>query len=76
MDQKVLNFIDTVNVNLKGATKTGEVLCIDELIVKAFHRGHNWMMKIIHKPWPIGNEFKLMSNASTRSVLQMELYEP
>ena len=75
MDQKVLNFIDTVNVNLKGATRTGEVLCINELIVKAFCRGHNWVMKIIHKPWPIGNELKIMSKVSTCSVLQMELHE-
>ena len=34
------------------------------------------MMKIIFKPWPIGNELKTVSNASTHIVLHMELLEP
>ena len=50
IDQQVLNLIDVMNVNLKGAMRAREVLCVDELIVKAFHRGLNGMIKIICKP--------------------------
>lgn len=35
IDQQVLNFINTVTVNLKGAMRAGEVLCTEELMVKA-----------------------------------------
>ena len=38
MDQQVLDFINAVNVNLKGAMRACEVLCVDESMVKAFHR--------------------------------------
>ena len=58
MDQQVLDFIDAVNEHLKQAMRAGEVLYIDESMVKAYHRGLNGMMKIIRKPRPIGNEIK------------------
>ena len=76
MDQQVLDFIDAVNVNLKVAMKAGEVLCVDASMVKAFHRGLDGMMKIIHKPRPNGNKLKTVSDASIHIVLHMEFYEP
>ena len=76
MDQQVLDFIDAVNTHLKQSMKAGEVLCMDESMIKAFHRGLNGKMKIIRKPRPIGNELKTVSDASTNIVLHMELHEP
>ena len=76
IDQQVLNFIKTVTVNLKGAMRAGEVLCIEELMVKAFHKDLNGMMKIISKPQPISNELKTVSDASAHIVLHTDLHEP
>ena len=76
MDQQVLDFIHAVNVNLKGAMRAGEVLWVDESMVRACHRSLDVMMKIICEPLPIGNELKTMSDASTHFVLHMELHEP
>ena len=50
MDKQVLNIVYVLNVNLKDVIRAGEVLRLDELMVKAFHRGLNGMMKIICKP--------------------------
>ena len=58
MDQQVLDFIEAVNENLKKAMRAGEVLCLDESMIKAFHRGLNGKMKIIRKLRPVGNELK------------------
>ena len=76
MDQQVLNFIEAVNANLKRAMRAGDVLCVDESMIKAYYRGLNWKMKIIMKPHPIGDELKTVSNAATHIVLHMELHEP
>ena len=76
MNQQVLDFINAVNVNLKGAMRACEVSCVDESMVKAFHRDLNGMMKIIHKPQSIASELKTVSNASTHTVLHMELHKP
>ena len=75
MDQQVLNFIFAVNSHLKETMRAGEVLCIDESMIKAFHRGLNGKMKIIRKSRPIGNELKTVSDAKTHIVLHMELHE-
>ena len=56
--------------------RAGDVLCSDELMIKAYYRGLNWKMKIIMKPHPIGNKLKTISNAATQIVLHMELHEP
>ena len=75
MDQQVLNFIEAVNANLKRAMRAGDVLRVDESMIKAYHRGQNGKMKIIRKPCSIGNELKTVSNAATHIVLHMELHE-
>ena len=76
MDQQVLDFIEAVNANLKRAMRAGGILCGDESMIKAYHRGLNGKMKIIRKPYPIGNKLKTVSNAATHIVLHMELHEP
>ena len=76
MDQQVLNFIEAVNANLQRAVRTGGVLCVDESMIKAYHRGLNEKMKIIRKPHPIGNELEIVSDAATNTVLHMELHQP
>ena len=76
MNQQVLDFIDAVNNHLKTVMRAGEVLCVDESMLKSYHRGLNGKMKIIRKPRPIGNELKTVSDASTHIVLHMELHEP
>ena len=75
MDQQVLDFLDAVNDHLKKAMRAGEVLCLDESMIKSFHRGLMGKMKIIRKPRPIGNELKTVSDAETHIVLHMELHE-
>ena len=74
-DKQVLEFIDHVNEHLKGVMRAGSVLCIDESMLKSFHRGLNGKMKIKRKPRPIGNEFKSVSDAATHVVLHLELHE-
>ena len=76
MDQQVLNFIEAVNANLKRAMRTESVLCVDESMIKAYHRGLNEKMTIIRKPHPIGNKLETVSNAATHIVLHMELHQP
>ena len=76
MDQQVLNFIEAVNANLKRAMRAGDVLRVDESMIKAYHRGLNGKMKIIRKPRSTGNKLKTVSDAATHIVLHMELHEP
>ena len=76
MDQQVLDFIEAVNAKLKRAIRAGDVLCVDELMIKAYRRGLHGKMKIIRKPRPIGNKFKTVRDAATHIVLHMELHEP
>ena len=75
-DQQVLDLISAVNKHLKEAVKAGEYLCIDESMIKSFHRDLHGKMKILRKPRPVGNELKTVSDASTHIVLHMELHEP
>ena len=64
-----------MNANLKKAMRAGDVLCVDESMIKAYNRGLNGKMKIIRKPRLIGNERKTVSDAATHIVLHMELHE-
>ena len=38
-DQQVLDYITAVNENLKEAIIPGDTVCLDESMVKSFHRG-------------------------------------
>ena len=53
----------------------GHFLCLDESMVKSFHKNLKGKMKIIRKLHPIGNEFKTLFDARSKIILYMELYE-
>ena len=71
----MFDFIDAVNKNLKTSMQAGEVLCFDESMIKAFHKGLNRKIQIVRKLCPIGNELKTVSNTNTHIVLHMELHK-
>ena len=73
--KQILDFLEAVNNNLHEAISAGHVVCIDESMIKAFHRLLPGKIKIRRKPRPIGNEIKDMSDASSMVVIRMELYE-
>ena len=53
----------------------GDTLVVDESMVKSFHKNLTGKMKIICKPRPIGNEFKVLTDGYTQIALHVELYE-
>ena len=69
------DFIDAVKKNLKTSMQAGDVLCFDETMIKAFHKGINGKMKIVRKLRLIGNELKTVSNTNTHIVLHMRLHK-
>ena len=75
VNEQVLTFIDAVNEHLKEVISPGETLCIDESMIKAFHRNLAGKMKIIRKPRPIGNELKTVCDGKSMIVLHMELHQ-
>ena len=75
INQQVLKFIEAVNAHLKEIFQPGEVLCIDESMIKAFHRNLAGKMKIIRKPRPVGNELKTVCDGKSKIVSHMELHE-
>ena len=72
---QILDFLDAVNEHLDEAVSAGQFVCVDESMIKAFHRHLPGKIKIKRKPRPIGNEIKDLSDASSMIVLRMELYE-
>ena len=74
-DEQILCFLEAVNEIFKEAFSPGDTLCLDESMVKSYHKGLKGKMKIIRKPRPIGNEFKNMSDSRTNIVNHLELYE-
>ena len=53
---------------MKEIFQPGEVLCIDESMIKAFHRNLAGKMKIIRKPRPVGNELKTVCDGKSEIV--------
>lgn len=74
-NQQVLDFIDALNARFQSAVNAGDFLCLDESMIKSFHRDLKGKMKIIRKPRPIGNECKNLCDARSKIVLNIELYE-
>ena len=74
-NEQILAFIDAVNKNFKSAVVAGDTLCLDESMVKSYHRNLKGKMKIKRKPRPIGNEFKTVCDGRSKIVTHMELYE-
>ena len=74
-DTQILDYLDVVNNKFQAALRPGDFLCLDESMVKAFHKHLKRKMKIIQKPCPIGNEFKTLCDARSKIALYAELYE-
>ena len=74
-DQQILDFIDAINSTFQNAMTAGDFLCLDESMIKSYHRNLKGKMKIIRKPRPIGNELKNLCDARSKIVLNIELYE-
>ena len=75
VDHQILEFVDAVNACAQDAVDAGDVLLLDESMVKSFHKNLKGKMKIISKPRPIGNEFKNLCDGLSQIVLNLELYE-
>ena len=74
-DQQVLDFLDAVNAQFKSSLTPGSFITLDESMIKSFHHDLKGKIKIIRKPRPIGNEIKNISDAASKIVLHLELYE-
>ena len=64
-----------VNENFQEALSPGDRLCLDESMVKSYHRGLTGKVKILRKPRPVGNEIKDMSDARSNIIIKIELNE-
>ena len=74
-DDQITDLLDAVNEHLQTAMRPGDFLCLDESVVKAFHKNLKGKIKIIRKPRPIGNVFKTLCDARSKIVLYMELHK-
>ena len=74
-DKDISDFMDAVNKNFQNAISPGDHLCLDESMIKAYHKDLTGKVKIIRKPRPVGNEIKDMSDARTNIVVRLELNE-
>ncbi len=57
-DKEIIDFVDAVNENFLNALSPGDHLCLDESMIKAYHKDLTGKVKIIRKPRPVGNEIK------------------
>ena len=64
-----------MNEHLKEIIQPGEVICIDESMIKSFHRNLAGKMKILRKPRPVGNELKTVCDGKSKIVTHLELHE-
>ena len=74
-DQQILDWIAAVNKNFQRCVNPGDYLCLDEAMLKSYHKDLKGKMKIIRKPRPIGNECQVCCDAKSQIVLNIELYE-
>ena len=66
---QIRDFVTEVNKNLLTTITAGEHLCIDESMVKAFHKRLRVKVKIRRKPRPIGTEIKAVCDGKTKIVV-------
>ena len=72
---QIIEFLYAIITYLQGAMWPGHFLCLDEFMVKSFHKIFKWKMKIIKELHPVGNEFKTLFDARSKIVLYMERYQ-
>ena len=66
-EKQVLEFLEAVNQNLQEAVTGGDILTLDESMIKAYHKDLLGKIKIKRKPRPIGNELKDLSDGKVIS---------
>ncbi|CAG8659804.1 20645_t:CDS:2 [Racocetra persica] len=73
----IRSFVNTFNKNLIKAIKPGRTLCIDELINLwlGYKNKISGFRKIPRKPYPVGQEWKVVTNSSTNIIIQLESCE-
>ena len=74
-ENQILEFLAGVNNNLQEALTAGDILTLDERMIKSHHKNLLGKIKIKRKPRPIGNELKDLSDGRSNIVLNLELYE-
>ena len=74
-DVQVQDFTNVVNEHLTSAITPGNVVMLDESMIKSFHRKLKGKIKIKRKPRPVGNEIKDMSDARSNIVIKLEMYK-
>ena len=75
-DMQVQDFINVVvNGHLTSAITPGNVVTLDESMIKSFHCKLKGKIKIKRKPRPVGNEIKDMSDARSNIVIKLEMYQ-
>ena len=74
-NEQILDFINACNDTCQRTIIPGDYLCVDESMIKSFHRNLLGKMKIKRKPRPIGNELKTCCDCRSKIVINMELYE-
>ena len=60
---QVLDFLESVNQNLINALTPGDIITLDESMIKSYHHDLYGKIKIKRKPRPIGNELKDVSDS-------------
>ena len=58
LDEQVTDFINALNRHMSNVLSPGDVVCMDESMIKSFHEDLKGMIKIIRKTRPISNEIK------------------
>lgn len=72
---QIIDFVDAVNRCFAQAFVPGDIMCLDESMVKSYHRNLQGKIKIKRKPRPIGNEIKDIADARSKLVYKLEIYE-
>ena len=65
-NQQVLDFIDALNIHFKSTVNAGDFPCLEESMIKSFHKDCKGKLKAIRKPCPIGNECKSLCDARSK----------
>ena len=70
-----MEFLSAVNNNLLQAHTPGNIITLDESMIKSYHRNLKEKIKIKRKSRPIGNEIKDLADALSCTAVKLKLYE-
>ena len=74
-DKQILVFLETVNNQFQSSLALGSYITLDVSMIKSYHQNLMGKIKVIHKPRPIQNKIKNLSDAASNIILNMELYK-